>query len=158
RASELAERTRQAIRKVIHCDVLEPGVLPDQHLETFDAVLCCNCLEAATQDHASFRRVTCNVAGLVKPGGLLILAGLGGLENYTVGNEVFPMAELNENVIKKALVDAGLNAEVYQTETYDGPDRNAVGRRFAFVTAARKAQLKLRRQSGRRVFPRTICS
>ncbi|KAM7306433.1 indolethylamine N-methyltransferase [Ixodes scapularis] len=139
RASELVERTRQAIRKVIPCDVLEPGVLPDEHLETFDAVLSCNCLESATRDHASFRRVTCNVAGLVKPGGLLILAGVGGQENYPVGNEVFPMADVNEDVIKKALADAGLNVEVYQTEMYDGPDRDAVGRRFAFVIAARKA-------------------
>ncbi|CAN8018125.1 unnamed protein product [Ixodes persulcatus] len=139
RASELAERTRQAIRKVIPCDVLEPGVLPDEHRETFDAVLSCNCLESATQDHASFRLATCNVAGLVKPGGLLILAGMGGLEKYTVGNEVFPMAELNGDVIKKALADAGLKVEVYKNKMYDGPDRNAVGRRFAFVTAARKA-------------------
>ncbi|KAG0409778.1 hypothetical protein HPB47_013107 [Ixodes persulcatus] len=140
RAFELAERTRQAIRKVIPCDVLEPGVLPDQHLETFDAVLCCNCLEAATQDHAPFRLATCNVAGLVKPGGLLILAGFDrGEKEYPVGNEVFPMAELNGDVIKQALADAGLKVEVHQTKMYDGPDRDAVGRRFAFVAAARKA-------------------
>ncbi|KAG0426748.1 hypothetical protein HPB47_026174 [Ixodes persulcatus] len=74
-ALEIIERTRSAIRKVVPCDVLEPGVLPMEHRETFDVVLSSGCLDAAAADHESFRRVICNVAPLVKPGGLLVICG-----------------------------------------------------------------------------------
>ncbi|KAM7308961.1 indolethylamine N-methyltransferase-like [Ixodes scapularis] len=46
-ALEIMERTRSSIRKVVPCNVLEPGVLPEEHRETFDVVLSCNCLEVA---------------------------------------------------------------------------------------------------------------
>ncbi|CAN7936987.1 unnamed protein product, partial [Ixodes hexagonus] len=138
RAPELIERTRQAVRKVIPCDVLEPGVVPEDHREAFDAVLSCNCLEVVAQDHASFRRLLCNVGTLVKPGGLLILAGVGGLEMYPVADERFPMADVTEDAIKEALADACLKVEVYRTKMYDGHDKKAHGKRFGFVIAARK--------------------
>ncbi|CAN7951372.1 unnamed protein product, partial [Ixodes pacificus] len=139
RVGELAERTRTVVRKVIPCDVMKPGVLPEEHRESFDAVLCCNCLETAALDHVSYRRLVCNLAGLVKPGGLLILAGVGGLAMYPVGDEEFPMADLTEEVIKEALTDAALKVEVYRTKMYDGDDEEARRKRFGFVVAARKA-------------------
>ncbi|KAM7304879.1 indolethylamine N-methyltransferase-like [Ixodes scapularis] len=55
-ALEIIERTRSAIRKVVPCDVLEPGVLPMEHRETFDVVISNGCLDAAAADHESFRR------------------------------------------------------------------------------------------------------
>ncbi|CAN7994340.1 unnamed protein product, partial [Ixodes hexagonus] len=115
RASEIVERARHAIRKVIPCDVLEPGVLPEEHRETFDVVLSCNCLESATTDHESFRRALSNVASLVKPGGQLVLVGGAGIDAYAVANEVFHMADVNDDVIKQALLDADLRLEVYRT-------------------------------------------
>ncbi|KAM7304076.1 indolethylamine N-methyltransferase-like [Ixodes scapularis] len=138
RVCELAERTRAVVRKVIPCDVLKPGVLPEEHRESFDAVLSCNCLETAAQDHASYRRLVCNVAGLVKPGGLLIWAGVGGLAMYPVADEEFPMADVTEQVLKEALTDAALRVEVYRTKMYDGDDEEARRKRFGFVIAARK--------------------
>lgn len=139
RVCELAESIRTVVRKVIPCDVLKPGVLPEEHRESFDAVLCCNCLETAAQDHASYRRLVCNVAGLVKPGGLLIWAGVGGMAMYPVANEEFPMADVTEEVIKEALTDAALKVEVYRTKMYDGNVEEARRKRFGFVIAARKA-------------------
>ncbi|KAG0442332.1 hypothetical protein HPB47_015733 [Ixodes persulcatus] len=73
-ASEILERTRWAIRKVVPCDVLEPGMLPEEHRETFDDVLSSGCLNLDTADHESFRRALSNVGNLVKSGGLLFLA------------------------------------------------------------------------------------
>ncbi|CAN7981309.1 unnamed protein product [Ixodes pacificus] len=110
------ERTRSAIRKVVPCDVLEPGVLPMEHRETFDVVISNGCLDAAAADHESFRRVICNVAPLVKPGGLLVILGAGGIKSYPVGNANFPHANLTENVLKQGVTDAGFQIEKYQTE------------------------------------------
>ncbi|XP_040072186.1 indolethylamine N-methyltransferase-like [Ixodes scapularis] len=112
-AMEILERTRSAIRKVVPCDVLEPGVLPVEHNETFDVVLSSGCLDVATAEHESYRRAVCNVATLVKPGGLLVMFGIGGVKVFPVGNANFTLANLTENVVKEAVRDAGLQMELY---------------------------------------------
>ncbi|KAG0428456.1 hypothetical protein HPB47_024567 [Ixodes persulcatus] len=113
-ALEILERTRSTIRKVIPCDVLEPGVLPLEHRETFDVVFSSGCLDAAAADHESFRRVICNVAPLVKPGGLLVINGAGGIKNYPVGTVKFAYSNLTENVLKESVNDAGFKIETYR--------------------------------------------
>ncbi|CAN7984311.1 unnamed protein product [Ixodes pacificus] len=134
-ASEIMERTRSSIRKVCPCNVLEPGVLPEEHRETFDVVLSCNCLESATADHESFRSVVKNVGSLVKPGGLFLLGGLGGLKSYFMGNANFNMANVTEDVIKEAVTDAGFQLQVYRAKNTEIAGNAGA---FAFILAARK--------------------
>lgn len=135
-ALEILERTRFAVRKVVPCDVLEPGVLPEEHRETFDVVFSAGCLESAAADHESFRRVVCNVATLAKPGGLLVLVGMGGSKGYPVGTVEFPQANVTEDVIKGAVTDAGLQMKVFHTKSL----KTLLGKPdvFTFVLAARK--------------------
>ncbi|CAN8020472.1 unnamed protein product [Ixodes persulcatus] len=135
-ALEILERTRLAIRKVVPCDVLKPGVLPEEHRETFDVIVSSGCLESATADHESFRRVVCNVGTLAKPGGLLILVGAGRVKSYPVGTVDFAHANVTEDVLREAVTDAGFEMKVFLTrgfkkvlETVD---------EFLFVLAARK--------------------
>ncbi|KAM7298908.1 putative nicotinamide N-methyltransferase [Ixodes scapularis] len=135
-ALEILERTRSAIRKVLPCDVLEPGVLPEEHRETFDVVLSSGCLDSATADHESFRRALSNVGDLAKPGGLLVLVGAGGVKSYPVGNVDFPHANLTKDALYQAVADAGFQMKLYRSvafgATLDSPDV------FRFVLAARK--------------------
>lgn len=135
-ALEILERTRSSIRKVVHCDVLKPGVLPQEHEEVFDVVLSCNCIESAIEDHESFRCAVCNVGSLVKPGGLLVLVGLGGLGKFTIGDHEMPMANLTDDVVKGAVADAGFKLNVYRAENMGAIGQPEV---FAFVLAAHKA-------------------
>ncbi|KAM7314053.1 nicotinamide N-methyltransferase-like [Ixodes scapularis] len=136
-ALEVLERTRTAIRKVIPCDVLEPGVLPMEHREIFDVVYSSGCLDAAAADHDSFRRVICNVAPLVKPGGLLVIIGAGGVKSYPVGTFDFPHSNLTENVLKESVTDAGFKIERYRS---DELLRSFLGNSnaFRFTLVARK--------------------
>ncbi|XP_042144176.1 indolethylamine N-methyltransferase-like [Ixodes scapularis] len=113
-AMEILERTRAAIRKVVSCDVVEPAVLPVEHKETFDVVLSCGCLESAAAEHESYRRVVCNVATVVKPGGLLVILGVGGLKQYSVGTADFTLANITGNVVTEAVTDAGLQIDLYR--------------------------------------------
>ncbi|KAM7313214.1 indolethylamine N-methyltransferase-like [Ixodes scapularis] len=135
-ALEIIERTRSAIRKVVPCDVLEPGVLPMEHRETFDVVISNGCLDAAAADHESFRRVICNVAPLVKPGGLLVIIGAGGIKSYPVGTFNFPHANLTEDVLKEAVTDAGFQIERYRPKQL--PSLVGNSEVFIFILAARK--------------------
>ncbi|XP_040064289.1 indolethylamine N-methyltransferase-like [Ixodes scapularis] len=136
-AREIIERTRLAVRKVVPCDVLEPGVLPEEHRQIFDVIISSECLESATADHESFRKAVCNVGTLTKAGGLLVLLGAGGVKSYPVGGVAFPHANLTEKVVEEAIKDAGFQMEVYHLYKtgvlVDSPNL------FTFVLAARKA-------------------
>ncbi|KAM7304101.1 nicotinamide N-methyltransferase [Ixodes scapularis] len=136
-ASEIMERTRSAIRKVVPCDVLEPGVLPEEHKETFDVVLSSGCLDAVAADHESFRTVVCNVGTLVKPGGLLVITGAGGLKHYTVGAVDFAYSNLTEDVLKQAIGDAGFQIKLYRSTTFEVALQTSD--LFKFILVARRA-------------------
>ncbi|CAN7945046.1 unnamed protein product [Ixodes pacificus] len=134
---EIIERTRLAVRKVVPCDALEPGVLPEEHRQIFDVIVSSGCLESATADHESFRKAVCNVGTLTKPGGLLVLMGAGGVKSYPVGDVDFAHANVTEKVIEEAIKDAGFQMEIYHPhKTGDPVDSPNV---FTFVLAARKA-------------------
>ncbi|CAN7950485.1 unnamed protein product [Ixodes pacificus] len=135
-AFEILERTRSAIRKVVPCDVLEPGVLPEEHRETFDVIVSTGCLESATADHESFRRVVCNVGTLAKPGGLLILVGAGRVKSYPVGTVDFAHANVTEDVLKQAVAEAGFEMKVFLPQKIPKFIENID--EFFFVLAARK--------------------
>ncbi|CAN7994110.1 unnamed protein product, partial [Ixodes hexagonus] len=138
-ALEIQERARSSIRKVVPCHVLAPGVVPEEHMGTFDAVLSCNCLEAAAVDHESFQRVVSNVGALVKPGDLLVLAGIdliGGKDGYSVGNVDFLMAKVTENVLEQAAENNGFQIQVYRAK--DVAVVLEMPEAFTFVLAARK--------------------
>ncbi|XP_042148650.1 nicotinamide N-methyltransferase-like [Ixodes scapularis] len=137
-ALEIMDRARRAIRKVIPCDVLDPAVLPEDHRDTFDVVLSCNCLESATADLQSYRRALSNVGRLVARGGLLVQAGIGGITSYSMGQETVPMTCLDESSIMEALADAGFRVETFRKKMYDGPDRELRRKRFGFVLAAHR--------------------
>ncbi|CAN7941664.1 unnamed protein product [Ixodes hexagonus] len=106
-SGEIEARTRKAVRKVIPCDVLSPGVLREEDREKFDVVLSSLCLESACMDEATFREATQNVGSLVRDGGLLILCGILGCQDYTVGEVKFPCLYLTSDAVKKAVVRAG---------------------------------------------------
>ncbi|XP_029826689.2 indolethylamine N-methyltransferase-like [Ixodes scapularis] len=136
-ALEIIERTRLAVRKVVPCDVLEPGVLPEEHRQSFDVIISSGCLESATADHESFRKAVCNVGTLTKPGGLLVLVGAGGVKSYPVGDVAFAHANITEKVVEKAIKDAGFQMEIYHPhKTLDLAENPNM---FTFVLAARKA-------------------
>ncbi|CAN7949312.1 unnamed protein product, partial [Ixodes hexagonus] len=113
-SEEIAERTREAVRKVIPCDVLSPGVLREEDWERFDVVLSSLCLESACVDEATFREATRNVGSLVRQGGLLILCGVLGCQEYTVGDVKFPHLYLTLDTVKEAMVKAGFEIKLWR--------------------------------------------
>ncbi|XP_040074848.1 indolethylamine N-methyltransferase-like [Ixodes scapularis] len=132
-ASEIMERTRSSIRKVVPCNVLEPGVLPEEHKETFDVVLSCNCLESATADHESFRSVVNNVGSLVKPGGLFLLGGMSSVKSFFPKNIGVNAEDLSEDLIKGAVTNAGFQLKVYRTKNIEIAGNPGA---FSFILAA----------------------
>ncbi|XP_029823224.2 nicotinamide N-methyltransferase [Ixodes scapularis] len=135
-AEEITTRTRNAVRKVIPCDVLDPRVLPEEHWEKFDVVLSCLCLESACPDEDSFRKAAQNVGGLVGDGGLLILCGVLGCREYTVGGVTFPCLDLTPDTVKDALVRAGFQVKLWRC--LEESVRSSAVIESAFVVMAEK--------------------
>ncbi|XP_029851480.2 nicotinamide N-methyltransferase-like [Ixodes scapularis] len=114
-AKDIEERTRRAIKKVIPCNVLDPRVLPEEHREMFDVVLCSHCLEAACADESSFQKAMQNIGNLVVRGGHLILGIIAGSHEYEVGGITLPSLALSDTMVKDALAKAGFEIKRWNT-------------------------------------------
>ncbi|XP_040067182.2 phenylethanolamine N-methyltransferase-like [Ixodes scapularis] len=135
-AEEITARTRKAIRKVVPGDILTPGVLQKEHQEKFDVVLSCFCLEAASLDEATFRTATQNVGDLIYEGGILILCGVLGRHEFSVGGVKFPCLCLTPGAVKDAVVRAGFRVNLWRSLYKPGPLTPTID--SAYVVAAEK--------------------
>ncbi|XP_029851366.2 nicotinamide N-methyltransferase [Ixodes scapularis] len=133
-AEDIEERTRAAVKKVIHCDVLDPNVLPEEHTEVFDVVLSCLCFGTASRDEETFQRVVRNVSGVIREGGHLIFCAIAGSSQYTFAGVEYRGLCLTEAMVEAALISAGL-----RVRRWDLLDISSTGgTRFAFVVLAEK--------------------
>ncbi|EEC10670.1 hypothetical protein IscW_ISCW007534 [Ixodes scapularis] len=81
--------------------------------------------------------VVCNVGTLVKPGGLLVIMGVGGVKHYTVGAVDFAHSNLTENVLKQAIGDAGFELKLYRSTKFEVALQTSD--LFKFILVARRA-------------------
>ncbi|KAG0443121.1 hypothetical protein HPB47_015266 [Ixodes persulcatus] len=107
-----------------------------EHQEKFDVVLSCLCLKAASLDEATFRTVTQNVGDLIHEGGLLILCGVLGCHEYSVGGVKFPCLCLTPDTVKDALVQAGFQVNLWRCLDKPAPLTPTID--SAYVVAAQK--------------------
>ncbi|KAG0426434.1 hypothetical protein HPB47_026461 [Ixodes persulcatus] len=143
--SDLLEGNRLEINKWLNKDEdavdwtfrAEQVAALEGYREVFDVVFSGGCLESATTDHESFRCAVCNVGTLAKPGGLLVLVGVGGTKSYPVGTAAFAQANVTENVIKQSVREAGFQMQIYRTMHHEA--LLGLPGLFTFVLAARKS-------------------
>jgi SAM-dependent methyltransferase len=65
------------------------------------------CAEGATDSKETWRAYMRNIAGLVKPGGVLVLSACGAADFYCVGDRYFPCAGINGQDVLAFLNDNG---------------------------------------------------
>jgi hypothetical protein len=73
------------------------------------------CADSATADSDVWRRYMRNIAGLVRPGGRLILSALGGSTHYQSGPRRYPAVHLHARDVEEAVLELGFR-EVFVTE------------------------------------------
>lgn len=111
-ARERAEReelTRDRITTFRHVDARRTQPFRDGRPARYPAVLCCFCPDSITGDLEEWRRCTEHVAGLVAPGGWLVLAALGGASSYRVGPVRFPSAGVVADDVAALLMSCGFS-------------------------------------------------
>jgi SAM-dependent methyltransferase len=124
-ADEAAVATREALVRarltaVLACDVTaspaisyaleHTGAHSSQPSPNSYDVLCTNlCLEAVARDADEWRQYLINIAALLRPGGRLIMTTVRRGRAYPVGDQLFPVAHIDEHDIQAALIAAGFS-------------------------------------------------
>jgi len=111
------------LRKVLtsfplkRCDANDPNcsILSGPSNE-YDIIVSCECLDVACQTKDAYKNAVRRLVRLLKPGGLLVLLAAIDCSYYMVGNERFTGLPLNEQLIREALQEAGINPDQVNIE------------------------------------------
>jgi len=101
---EIEERIRQAVKNVVHCDVLEDEMVPPEvSQKPYDVVLSALTLETAAASKISYSAILGRIRKLICSKGKLVLIGPINCSYWNVGNNKFHCLPLEAEDIKQAL-------------------------------------------------------
>jgi nicotinamide N-methyltransferase/methyltransferase len=111
------------LRKVLtslplkRCDANDPNCsILSGPSNDYDIIVSCECLDVACQTKDAYKNAVRRLVRLLKPGGLLVLLAAIDCSYYMVGNERFTGLPLNEQLIREALQEAGINLDQVNIE------------------------------------------
>lgn len=100
-------QTRLRIRRLLPGDAGDTHPLGLDMHEFYPLVTTHYCAEGATHSKETWRLYMRNIAGLVRPGGTLLLSACGAADYYMVGERRFPCAGVNGQDVLSSLCDNG---------------------------------------------------
>jgi hypothetical protein len=101
------EETRSRLTRRMIADVRTPDPLGLAGRAAYDLVTSHYCAEAISTDKAVYRSNVCHLAGMVAPGGTLVLSACGAATSYKVGERQFPCSGVTGEDVLAALIGAG---------------------------------------------------
>lgn len=97
------ELTRAKISRLVTVDLRRVDPLGSPGHCSYGTVISAYCADSATDDHATWRAYMRRIAGLVHPGGTLLVAALRKSRGYRVGGKMFPSANVDEHDVRAAM-------------------------------------------------------
>ncbi len=97
------ELTRARITKLVAVDLRKDNPLGDASPCQYGTVISAYCADSATGDKAAWAAYMKRIAGLVRPGGTLLVAALRHSRGYIVGGKTFPSPNIDENDLQAVL-------------------------------------------------------
>lgn len=97
-----AALTRRRIGRLWPSDLRDPDSLAPAR-SAYDVVVSAFCADSATDDLATWALYMRRIAGLVRPGGVLVVAALHHCTGYWVGGRLFPSADLGRKDMQALL-------------------------------------------------------
>jgi NNMT/PNMT/TEMT family len=105
----------------------------------YGCVVSCYCADSATAEKQEWLRFMHNIAGLVSPGGLLLVAALRRCKHYAVGDQKFPSAHIDEHDLASAC--RKLDLSEFSIEVADVSDRSQSGFDSILLASATKNEM-----------------
>jgi len=105
--SRREEETRTRLTRLMAADIRERDPLGLAGRGAYDLVTSHYCAEAISTDKAVYRSNVRHLAGMVAPGGTLVLSACGAASSYRVGERQFPCSGVTGEDVLSAVVAAG---------------------------------------------------
>lgn len=129
---------RRRVRRLLRGDAAWAEPLGADRQGRYAIVLSCFCADSATADKVTWARYTRHIAGLVAPGGLLLLAALRRCAAYRVGDLQFPSANVDERDIAALLHASGFDPARTRIDVATTPRQRRLGYDGIVLAAARR--------------------
>ena len=97
------EMTRARITNLLNVDLRSANPIGAGTTRQYATVISAYCADSATGDKAEWAAYMLRIAGLVRPGGLLLVAALRRSRGYVVGGKTFPSANVDEADLRAVL-------------------------------------------------------
>ena len=101
--TEREDITRAKITSLLEVDIRRTDPLGAHEMPSYGTVISAFCADSATDDHGTWETYMKRIAGLVRPGGMLVTAALRRSSGYLVGGKTFPSADIDENDMRAVL-------------------------------------------------------
>lgn len=135
---EREQLLRSRLDRLLRADAGQPDPLGAAGRGRYGIVLSCYCADSATGDAATCRRYLANIASLLAPGGLLLLACLRRCAAYRVGPRRFASARLDERLLSGWLAAPELGLQAGRLVVAPAPRQRALGYDAVLLASARK--------------------
>lgn len=129
---------RERLDRLLRADAGEADPLGAAARGRYGIVLSCYCADSATDDTQTCRRYLANIASLLAPGGLLLLACLRRCTTYRVGARRFASARIDEQQLSGWLAAPELNLQPGRLRVAPTPRQRALGYDAVLLAAARR--------------------
>jgi hypothetical protein len=117
------ELTRARITRLMEVDLRKDSPLGDANPRRYGTVISAYCADSATDDKAEWAAYMRRIAGLVRPGGTLLVAALRHSRGYVVGGKTFPSPNVDEADLQAVLEPCfGRGSLTIQVCKLGGPD------------------------------------
>jgi hypothetical protein len=125
RTREQITRTRLMRRLIGDARLPQPlGIAFEQR---YDCVLTCYCADSATADKTQWYTFMHNIASLLRPGGLFVVAALRHCNGYKIGDDFFPSPGIDERDMRRVFKDLGYDAAGLEVRVEAVPDQRKCG-------------------------------
>ena len=102
--SEYEREVKGKLSGFLHCDIREKDIFGNK----FDFVMSFYCADSMTDDKEKWKEYFTNILNVVRPGGFFIGGALYRCRKYMIDGAEFPSANLDENDVRDAMIDAGM--------------------------------------------------
>jgi NNMT/PNMT/TEMT family len=132
--SDREDATRAKITAIFEVDVRRADALGRRDAAAYGTVISAYCADSATDDRGTWVTYMQRIAGLVRPGGTLLTAALGGSHGYLVGGKTFPSPNVDETDMRAVLEPCFGRANLAM-ETWELAEQGSHG--YASIVLAR---------------------
>lgn len=133
------EHTRKVIRDLYVSDARWANPLGAARRGFYDLIVSGFCIDAVSQDKRVWRECMRNVLSMLSDGGLLILHALRRCTAYSVGERLYPNADLTKDDLYRALLANDLVKGTLDVEVIPCPENARYGYSSVLVASGRKA-------------------